>query len=241
VKRRILTGDRPTGRLHLRHPVGSLLNRVKLQAEYDTIIIVADLHMLTTKPAPADIREIAENVRGVVLDYLAAGLDPGEGTRPSRRSMSSTRSCRNLVTVSRLSRAPSIKGRPRSLFHEMGHADDCLHGEDERDASARTVQLGGPDDFPQDGVDLFRPGDRQDDFLSGSIDMPEIFSCSWIPAPRPRSTVPPRAPALTDASRTLLPQPFRTMLTMREAFNMVMPLLPSPRRMGPCTTDGCVA
>jgi tryptophanyl-tRNA synthetase len=47
--KRILTGDRPTGRLHLGHWVGSLSTRVKLQYEYETIIIVADLHMLTTK------------------------------------------------------------------------------------------------------------------------------------------------------------------------------------------------
>ena len=49
-KKRILTGDRPTGRLHLGHYVGSLKNRVALQDQYDCYFIVADLHMLTTKP-----------------------------------------------------------------------------------------------------------------------------------------------------------------------------------------------
>ena len=48
-KKRILTGDRPTGRLHLGHYVGSLVNRVRLQEEYETILIIADLHTLTTK------------------------------------------------------------------------------------------------------------------------------------------------------------------------------------------------
>jgi hypothetical protein len=47
----------------------------------------------------------------------------------------------------------------------MNHADDSVDGEDERDASARIVQLGRPDDLPQDGVDLFRSGDRQNDLL----------------------------------------------------------------------------
>ena len=49
-RRRILTGDRPTGRLHLGHYVGSLANRVRLQDEYDCFFIVADLHPLTTRP-----------------------------------------------------------------------------------------------------------------------------------------------------------------------------------------------
>jgi tryptophanyl-tRNA synthetase len=117
MKRRILTGDRPTGRLHLGHLVGSLLNRVKLQDEYDTIIIIADLHVLTTKPAPADIREIAENVRGLVLDYLASGLDPDEVTIYLQSAVPQVYELntlfQNLVTVSRLSRVPSIKGMAR--------------------------------------------------------------------------------------------------------------------------------
>jgi tryptophanyl-tRNA synthetase len=50
--KRILTGDRPTGKLHLGHYVGSLKNRVKLQDEYETYIIIADLHALTTKTEP---------------------------------------------------------------------------------------------------------------------------------------------------------------------------------------------
>ena len=71
-RKRILTGDRPTGKLHLGHWVGSLANRVKLQHEYDTILIVADLHMLTTKRGVDDIEQVTKNARGMVLDYLAA-------------------------------------------------------------------------------------------------------------------------------------------------------------------------
>ena len=117
MKKRILTGDRPTGRLHLGHLVGSLLNRAKLQDQYDTIVVIADLHVLTTKPAATDIREIAGNVRGLVLDYLASGLDPHKATIYLQSAIPEVYELntlfQNLVTVSRLSRVPSIKEMAR--------------------------------------------------------------------------------------------------------------------------------
>lgn len=123
MKKRILTGDRPTGRLHLGHLVGSLLNRVKLQDEYETIIVIADLHVLTTKPAVSDIREIAANVRGLVLDYLASGIDPQKTTIYLQSAIPEVYELntlfQNLVTVSRLSRVPSIKEMARDA-----HIDD---------------------------------------------------------------------------------------------------------------------
>jgi tryptophanyl-tRNA synthetase len=79
-KKRILTGDRPTGKLHLGHYVGSIANRVKLQKEYECFFIIADLHMLTTKPGKEDIEAIADNARDIVLDYLACGIDPALST-----------------------------------------------------------------------------------------------------------------------------------------------------------------
>ncbi len=63
-KKRILTGDRPTGRLHLGHYVGSLRNRVRLQHEYECYFIIADLHVLTTKNSKEDIAQVADNARG---------------------------------------------------------------------------------------------------------------------------------------------------------------------------------
>jgi len=70
----ILTGDRPTGKLHLGHYVGSLLNRVKLQREYETYIIIADVQALTTNfERPENLKE---DIFNITLDYLAAGLDP---------------------------------------------------------------------------------------------------------------------------------------------------------------------
>src|SRR5258708_20702413 len=74
TRKRILTGDRPTGRLHLGHYVGTLENRVKLQETYDTFLLVADYHMLTTRLEKLD--EIGKNVPDVVLDNLSSGIDP---------------------------------------------------------------------------------------------------------------------------------------------------------------------
>src|SRR5690606_32004056 len=75
-KPRVLTGDRPTGRLHLGHLVGSLRERVALQEDHECFNIVADLHTLTTRPAAAQIRELPRHVRDMVVDLLSAGIDP---------------------------------------------------------------------------------------------------------------------------------------------------------------------
>lgn len=78
MKKRILTGDRPTGKLHLGHYVGSLKNRVKLQHEYDTFLIVADVQALTTNWETPD--QLAQDVREVTKDNLAVGIDPDIAT-----------------------------------------------------------------------------------------------------------------------------------------------------------------
>ena len=118
TKKRILTGDRPTGRLHLGHYVGSLQKRVELQETYDTILIIADLHMLTTKPSPDDIAALRDNVHGMVLDYLAAGIDPGKVTIYLQSAVAETCELNllfeMLITVNRLSRLPSIKDMARA-------------------------------------------------------------------------------------------------------------------------------
>ncbi|HKX27855.1 MAG TPA: tryptophan--tRNA ligase [Blastocatellia bacterium] len=112
-RKRILTGDRPTGRLHLGHYVGSLLNRVRLQDEYETILIIADLHTLTTKNSRDDIEMIGENARGIVIDYIGAGIDPEktiiylQSAVPEIYELNTLFS--SLVTVNRLSRLPSLK------------------------------------------------------------------------------------------------------------------------------------
>lgn len=79
MKKRILTGDRPTSdSFHLGNYVGSLKNRVKLQDEYDTYILVADLHALTTHFDKTEGLE--KNIKGLMLGYLSVGLDPNKVT-----------------------------------------------------------------------------------------------------------------------------------------------------------------
>jgi len=112
-KKRILTGDRPTGRLHLGHYVGSIANRVRLQDEYECFFIIADLHTLTTKPEKEHIEELADNVRQMVLDYLACGIDPAKSTIYLQSAVPEVTELNlffmDLVTVPRMNRIPSIK------------------------------------------------------------------------------------------------------------------------------------
>lgn len=72
--KRVLTGDRPTGKLHLGHYVGSLENRIKLQNEgYEMFNIIADLQVLTDR---LETKDVEENIKELVLDYLSVGIDP---------------------------------------------------------------------------------------------------------------------------------------------------------------------
>lgn len=77
-KKRILTGDRPTGNLHLGHYIGSLQNRVLLQDEYDTFIIIADVQALTTNFDRPE--KLSQDVMNVALDNLSVGIDPEKAT-----------------------------------------------------------------------------------------------------------------------------------------------------------------
>jgi tryptophanyl-tRNA synthetase len=117
-RKRILTGDRPTGKLHLGHYVGSLKNRVRLQDEYECFFIIADLHMLTTRPNKEDIAQISQNVRDMVLDYLAVGIDPRKSTIYLQSAVHAVYEMNlifeMLVTLPRLTRLPSIKEMARA-------------------------------------------------------------------------------------------------------------------------------
>ena len=79
-KKRILTGDNPTGKLHLGHYVGSLENRVKLQNEYETFILVADMHAFAYPKYVNDPQAISDSIIEVTIDNLAVGLDPAHVT-----------------------------------------------------------------------------------------------------------------------------------------------------------------
>ena len=115
---RILTGDRPTGRLHLGHYVGSLKARVALQDTYECFFIIADLHTLTTKPAKDDIARLHDNIREMVLDYLAVGIDPEKSVIFVQSAVPETYQLNlifeMLVTLPRLTRLPSIKDMARA-------------------------------------------------------------------------------------------------------------------------------
>src|SRR5262249_54007022 len=118
MKKRILTGDRPTGIMHLGHYVGSLKNRVALQDQYDCYIIIADLHILTTKPQKEDILKIRDNARQMVLDQLSAGLDPQKVTFFLQSAIPAVYElnliCEMLVSINRLTGMPSLKEMARN-------------------------------------------------------------------------------------------------------------------------------
>lgn len=111
MAKRILTGDRPTSPLHLGHYVGSLQNRVRLQDEYDTFILIADVQALTDNFERPEMLEA--NVLEVTLDYLAVGLDPNkvkvvvQSMVPELTEL--TIYFMNLVTVATLERNPTLK------------------------------------------------------------------------------------------------------------------------------------
>lgn len=111
MKQRILTGDRPSGKLHLGHYVGSLRNRVALQDECDEYILVADIQALTDNfHQPERVRE---NITEVVLDYLSVGIDPERATIVLQSQVPEIAELAillmNLVRVSRLQRNPTVK------------------------------------------------------------------------------------------------------------------------------------
>ena len=122
-KKRIVTGDRPTGRLHIGHYFGSLINRVKLQDEYETYILVADVQALTDNFNNPD--KVRKNVRELVIDYLSCGIDPEKATIYIQSMIPETAELTvfysNLVTISRLQRNPTVKtelAQKKDLFGE---------------------------------------------------------------------------------------------------------------------------
>lgn len=117
-RKRILTGDRPTGKMHLGHYVGSIANRVKLQDEYESFFIIADLHVLTTKNTKEDIDALRTNITEMVTDNLACGIDPAKCTIYLQSAIEAVYEINlifeMLVTVPRLSRLPSLKEMARN-------------------------------------------------------------------------------------------------------------------------------
>ncbi|MBR3003299.1 MAG: tryptophan--tRNA ligase [Clostridia bacterium] len=112
-KKRILTGDRPTGKLHIGHYFGSLKKRVELQEnpEYEQFILIADVQALTDNfNNPEKVRK---NVRELAMDYLSVGIDPSKTTIYIQSMIPETAELTiyysNLVTIARLERNPTVK------------------------------------------------------------------------------------------------------------------------------------
>jgi tryptophanyl-tRNA synthetase len=113
---RVLTGDRPTGPLHLGHYFGTLANRVRLQHEgVDVFIVVADYQVVTDRDGVGDI---SGAVREVVLDYLAAGIDPERATVFTHSAVPALNQLvlpfLSLVTVAELGRNPTVKAEAQA-------------------------------------------------------------------------------------------------------------------------------
>ena len=124
-KKRILTGDRPTGKLHIGHYFGSLKTRIDLQNSglYDPYILIADVQALTDNfNNPEKVRK---NVREVAMDYLACGIDPQKSTIYIQSMIPEVAELTvfysNLVTIARLQRNPTVKteiAQKKELFGE---------------------------------------------------------------------------------------------------------------------------
>ena len=221
-RKRIPTGDRPTGKLHIGHYVGSLRNRVRLQDEYECFFIIADLHTLTTKPEKEHIEELADNVRSAALDYLACGIDPAKSVIYLQSAVPEV--CElavlfdNLITVPRLSRVPSLKemaqgaGIEEMPFGLLGYpvlqAADILMPRATSSPSARTTSP------------TSRSRARSRAASTSSTARPSPCPTSWSASRAPSSapTAPPKCP-----SPSATPSICRT--TRR----------PSPRKSWACT------
>ena len=123
-KKRILSGMRPTGKLHIGHYVGALENWVKLQDNYQSFHLIADYHVLTTD---LDTKGIYENSIEMLIDWLSSGLDPIKSPM-FRQSQIKEHTELNLifsmlVTVNRLERNPTVKDQAREL-----HIEQIIYG-----------------------------------------------------------------------------------------------------------------
>ena len=109
--KKVLTGDRPTGKLHIGHYCGSLKRRVELQNEFETYILIADVQALTDNFNNPEKKK--KNVREVLIDYLSCGIDPEKSTIYIQSMIPETAELTvfysNLVTIARLERNPTVK------------------------------------------------------------------------------------------------------------------------------------
>lgn len=126
-KKIILTGDRPTGKLHIGHYFGSLQNRVKLQDEYEQYILIADVQALTDNFENPD--KVRNNIKELAMDYLSCGIDPKKTTIYIQSMIPEVAELTvfysNLVTVARLQRNPTVKteiAQKKEIFGNDGES-----------------------------------------------------------------------------------------------------------------------
>jgi tryptophanyl-tRNA synthetase len=173
----ILTGDRPTGPLHLGHYVGSLRNRVALQEQYETFVLIADVQALTDNfERPETLRA---NIREVVLDYLAVGLDPQkcafvlQSLVPEIAEL--TIFYLNLVTLARVERNPTVKTEIAQKFgHEVPMGFVCYPVSQAADITAFGAHLVPVGDDQKPMIELTREVVQRFNRLYGeTLVMPE--------------------------------------------------------------------
>src|SRR3984957_12241119 len=183
TKKRVLSGMRPTGRLHLGHYFGALSNWVKLQNEYDCFFFVADWHALTTHYE--DTSSIAENTLQVVIDWLSVGLDPRKSTLFVQSSVLEHAELHVLLSMitplSWLERVPTykeqienLKGRDLGTYGFLGYpllqsADIVLYGETDQELLVPV----GEDQAPH--IELTREVVRRFNVHFGLYINPEIY------------------------------------------------------------------
>jgi tryptophanyl-tRNA synthetase len=122
----VLTGDRPTGPLHLGHYMGSLLNRVELQNKYKQYVMIADVQALTDNYD--NPKKVHDNVYQVMLDYLAVGIDPNKTTFFVQSMIPQIAELTilylNFVTINRLKRNPTVKAE----IQQKGYGENVTAG-----------------------------------------------------------------------------------------------------------------
>jgi tryptophanyl-tRNA synthetase len=188
MKQTILTGDRPTGPLHLGHYVGSLGNRVALQHEYDTYILIADVQALTDNAEHPD--KVRRNILEVAYDYLAVGIDPEVATIVVQSMLPElaelTMYFLNLVSVNRLQRNPTIKDEINHRgFHDVVPAGFLVY------PVSQAADIAG---FLADCVPV---GDEQLPMIEQTIEIVRRFNRLYVPV-----LVEPQA-LLSDVSRLI--------------------------------------
>ena len=181
TRKRILTGDRPTGPLHLGNYVGTLANRVRLQDEYETFLLVADHHMLTTRLQ--DLQEIEQNIRDDVIDNLAVGVDPEKVTYLLQSLIPQIPELHlyfsMLVSVPRVQKIPTLKDKLRD--HGLAQPTYGLLGYPVLQAADILVVKG----------DVVPVGKDQESHIELTREIARKFNELFAPVfPEPRSLIP---------------------------------------------------